>query len=101
MRLKFDPFDGRKWSTRDVTDEETGKTVGYIRSNGTGFTNFGGIEVSLFDEKYRTVVNSYKECCGFVTGVQCVLNRMTSADDGRAALEPELWELKRAQRHSA
>jgi hypothetical protein len=53
--------------------------VGFIRSNGTGFTNSGGIEISLFDDKYRTVVNSYNECWGFVRGVQAVLNHMTAA----------------------
>jgi hypothetical protein len=78
MRLKFDFFDGRKWCTRDVIDEETGKVVGYIRSNGTGFENYGGIDIELFDGKYLKVANSYKECFGFVMGVQAVLNHLTT-----------------------
>jgi len=86
MRLKFDPFDGRKWNTRDIIDEDTGKHVGHIRSNGVGFTNYGGIEISLFDDKYRTTVSSYKECCGFVWGVQAVLNHMTAATDHTAKM---------------
>jgi hypothetical protein len=84
MRLKFDPFDGRSWNFRDIIDEDTGKMVGHIRSNGVGFTNIGGIEISLFDDKYRTTVSTYKECRGFVAGVQSVLNHMTAATDHRA-----------------
>jgi hypothetical protein len=81
MRLKFEPFDGRRWNARDIIDEDTGKKVGHIRSNGVGFTNYGGIDISLFDDKYQTTVSSYKECCGFVLGVQAVLRHMTSATD--------------------
>ena len=77
MRLKFEPFDGRSHSYRDIVDEETGRTVGHIRTNGVGFGNTGGIEVSLFDGKYRTEVNRFEECWGFVRGVQTVLNHMT------------------------
>jgi hypothetical protein len=84
MRLTFDQFDGRSRSDRDVIDQDTGKKVGHIQSNGVGFENTGGIDISLFGEKYRTVVNSYKECCGFVLGVQCVLNHLTAATDTRA-----------------
>jgi hypothetical protein len=94
MRLKVPNFDGRKWGYQDIIDEESGKTVGYIRCNGTGFTNYGGIEISLFDDKYRTTVNSRSECCGFVKGVETVLNRMTSIDDGRRRLERALDEAK-------
>jgi hypothetical protein len=43
MRLKFDPFDGRKWNTRDIIDEDTGKHVGHIRSSGVGFTKAASI----------------------------------------------------------
>jgi hypothetical protein len=96
MKLNVPQFDGRKWGQKEVTDE-TGKTVGHVRCEGTGFAGSGGIEVTLFDGKYRAVVTSRPECCGFVSGVQSVLNRMTSADDGRADLENELYELRRAQ----
>jgi hypothetical protein len=101
MKLSVPNFDGRKWGHKEVIDEDTGKAAGRIRSEGTGFAGSGGIEVSLFDGKYRAVVNSRQECCGFVRGVESVLNRMTSVDDGRAALEQELWELRDAQKRTA
>ncbi len=81
MRLTFDQFDGRSHSVRDVIDADTGKKIGHIRSNGVGFENTGGIDISLFDGKYQTTVSSFKECCGFVLGVQAVLRHMTSATD--------------------
>lgn len=81
MRLTFDHFDGRSRSDRDVVDQDTGKKVGRIQSNGVGFENTGGIDISLFDGKYQTTVSSFKECCGFVLGVQAVLRHMTSATD--------------------
>lgn len=90
MRLLVPNFDGRKWSVKDIVDTDTGITVGKVRCNGTGFTNDGGIEISLFDDKYRATVSSRPECCGFVKGVEVVLNRMTSIDDGRRRLEREL-----------
>jgi hypothetical protein len=99
MHLKFDHFDGRSWNVKDVIDEDTGKQVGHIRSDGVGFGNIGGIEISLFDGKYEATVSSYKECVGFVKGVQAVLNRMISADDGRRQLEHQLNKLKE-ERHS-
>ena len=79
MRLRFDPFDGRSHNVIDVIDEDTGKRVGHIQSNGVGFENTGGIDISLFAGKYQTMVNSYKECLGFVLGVQCVLRHLTAA----------------------
>lgn len=76
MRLKFDAFDGRSHSVRDVIDEDTGKTVGFIQTGAVGFGNSGGIAISLFDGKYKIEVNRYEECRGFVLGVQTVLNHM-------------------------
>jgi hypothetical protein len=76
MRLQFEPFDGRSSCFRDVIDVETGKTVGFIQAGGVGFGNTGGIEVSLFDGKYRTEANRFEECWGFVRSVQAVLNHM-------------------------
>lgn len=84
MRLKFEPFDGRRKNYPNIIDEDTGKVVGHIRSNGVGFTNNGGIDISLFDGKYRAKVNSYPECLGFVRGVQCVLRHMTAFTDDAA-----------------
>jgi hypothetical protein len=84
MHLRFDPFDGRSRNVREIIDEDTGKMVGHIQSRGVGFENNGGIDISLFDDKYRTTVNSYKECRGFMLGVQAVLNHMTAATDHRA-----------------
>ena len=81
MRLTFDHFDGRSRVFTDIVDEDTGKIVGHIRSNGVGFTNNGGIDIFLFDHKYQARVGSYPECLGFVRGVQCVLNHMTALAD--------------------
>jgi hypothetical protein len=78
MRLKFEPFDGRSHCFRDVIDEETGKTVGLIKTGAVGPGNVGGIEISLFDGKYRAFFNRSEECKGFILGVQAVLNHMTS-----------------------
>jgi len=95
MRLKVPYFDGRKWGYEEIIDEDTGKTVGHIRCNGTGSAGDGGIEISLFDKKYRATVNSRPECYGFVKGVEAVLNRITSIDDGRHKLERQLYEAKK------
>ena len=95
MRLKVPYFDGRKWGYEEIIDEDTGKTVGHIRCNGTGVADDGGIEISLFDKKYRATFNSRAECYGFVKGVEAVLNRITSVDDGRHKLERQLYEAKK------
>jgi hypothetical protein len=76
MRLTFKRFDGRRKCYRSVIDEVTGQQVGSIQSDGVGFAGYGGIDISLFDGKYRTTVNRYEECWGFVQGVQAVLNHM-------------------------
>jgi len=76
MQLEFKAFDGRSHGMRDVTDSLTGKTVGFIQSFAVGFGNSGGIEVSLFDGKYRTEVKTQGEVRGFIQGVQAVLNHM-------------------------
>jgi hypothetical protein len=81
MRLTFNQFDGRGRNFREVIDQDTGKKVGHIQSNGVGFENYGGIDISLFDGKYKITVSSFKECCGFVSGVQAVLRHMTSATE--------------------
>jgi len=90
MRLKFKAFDGRSSKWVPVIDSDTGKEVGYIKSNGTGMYSGGGIDISLFDGKYRTTVTRYEAVLGFVMGVESVLNRMTSIDDGHCRPEPEL-----------
>lgn len=83
MQLTFERFDARRRNFIDIFDEHTGQRVGRIRSNGTGFTNFGGIEISLFDDKYTGSVSTYQECWGFVRGVQSVLRHLTAVkDDG-------------------
>jgi hypothetical protein len=79
MRLTFEPFDGRSWNVKSVIDQDTGREVGFIHSNGSG--NGGGIFVSLFDNKYATTVHHYEECRGFVKGVEAVLDHMVSAKD--------------------
>lgn len=84
MRLRFDHFDGRGWHSREVIDEDTGETVGFIQSNGVGFGNSGGIDISLFAGKYRASVNKYDECRGFILGVQSVLNHMVAIPKPKA-----------------
>ena len=76
MRLKFEPFNGRHPNYRPIIDE-TGKRVGSIQSNGSGID---GIQISLFDGKYRTRVNRCETAVGFVLGVQSVLNHMAYID---------------------
>ena len=78
MRLTFEKFDGRRLASSEIIDEDTGKTVGWIQSGGTGTYRSGGIWVHLFGEKYTAVCNTHDECLGFVRGVQAVLNEMTS-----------------------
>jgi hypothetical protein len=88
MRLTFKFFDGRKRCCRDIIDEETGKEVGHIMSNGVGFNNYGGIDITLFGGKYRYTAERYDECWGFVKGVETVLNHVISTDR-RAVQAPE------------
>jgi hypothetical protein len=86
MRLTFEPFDGRRWNHRPIIDQDTGKEVGYLRSEGTGFEGFGGIHVSLFDGRYKRTLHRFEECSGFVWGVEAVLNHMI-ADRPAQALD--------------
>jgi hypothetical protein len=74
MRLTFKKFDGRQSSFRTIIDEDNGEEVGHIKADGS--FEGGGIEVSLFDDRYRITVNRYEECWGFVKGVEAVLNRI-------------------------
>jgi hypothetical protein len=92
MHLKFKVFDGRSSKWVPVIDSDTGKQVGYISSKGTGKYLGGGIDISLFNGKYRTTVTRYEAVLGFVRGVETVLNRMTSIDDGQ--VEPTLQPVK-------
>jgi hypothetical protein len=92
MHLKFKVFDGRSSKWIPVIDSDTGKEVGYIKSNGTGMYSGGGIDISLFNGKYRTTVTRYEAVLGFVMGVESVLNRMTSIDDGQ--VEPASHPVK-------
>jgi len=83
MRLKFERFDGRRESTRSVIEESTGKEVGYIRSNGVGFSGGGtraegGIEIYLFGGRYQQTVETSDQCWGYIKGVEAVLDHMTS-----------------------
>lgn len=78
MRLTFDWFDARRLNFKDIIDQDTGETIGHIRSNGTGFDHIGGIDISMFDDKYRITVNRCDECWAFIKGVETVLNHMTA-----------------------
>lgn len=84
MQLTFEHFDARRQNFIHIFDEETGKRVGHIHSNGTGFTNFGGIEITLFDGKYTGTVSTYRECWAFVRGVQSVLRHLTGVQTNDA-----------------
>ena len=66
MQLTFEKFDGRRMSYKTIIDEDTGENVRRIRADGS--FEGGGIEVSLFDDRYRITVNRYEECWGFVKG---------------------------------
>ena len=76
MRLTFPAFDGRSFNLLEIIDEDTGQQVGRIESNGVGPGRFGGINVSLFDDKYRCSFNHRDECYGFVKGVEAALRHM-------------------------
>jgi hypothetical protein len=97
MQLNFKPFDGRSWNQINVLDEDSNRIVGTIKSKSSMLP---GIRISLFDKKYEATVDNYYECLGFVRGVQTVLNRMTSVDDGRRALERQLDKAKEEQSSS-
>jgi hypothetical protein len=91
MRLTSEHFDGRHEKYIDIVDQDTGKTVGHIRSHGSGFNRYGGMDIWLFGGKYTTSLNPYEGDCqrfarGFVEGVEAVLNHMTSTTrrDGQA-----------------
>ena len=86
MRLIFEPFDGRRPNYRPVIDEDTSKQVGSIHSHTTGTDCFGGIDITLFDGKFRARVNRYEAAVGFVLGIETVLNHMTSHKDRRNAV---------------
>ena len=90
MDLTFKPFDGRKTNVVEVIDQTSNQVVGQIYSN----WNSQGIEVTLFDRKYERTVGTYEECFGFIKGVECVLRRVTSVDDGRKRLEHRIDDLK-------
>jgi hypothetical protein len=90
MNLTFKKFDGRVVDHVDVIDEDTGRKVGYIQSEGVGFEKIGGISISLFGGKYSARVNRYDECKGFVRGVETVLIKaaeLLSLPEKRAASE--------------
>jgi hypothetical protein len=73
MDLSFTHFDGRSWNIIDVIDKDTGRVVGFLRPRSSSLS---GIEISLFEDKYRAVVGTSDECLGFVRGVQAVLNHI-------------------------
>jgi hypothetical protein len=93
MKLNFNWFDGRSFNDLDVVDEDTDQVVGWIASG-----RQSGIHIYLFDGKYKKVVSTYKECRGFVDGVQEVLDHMTAtavkADSAKQA-SPSVATIKR------
>jgi hypothetical protein len=84
MRFKLEHFDNHPDYLR-VIDEDTDKEIGIIYTGENGMDLSGGIDISLFDGKYRTRVKRYETAVGFVLGVQSVLNHMTSCVDPQSA----------------
>jgi hypothetical protein len=76
MRLTFERFYARRSNCVSIIDQDTGQEVGFIQTAGVGLYNRGGIDVSLFDDKYTITVHRFEECWGFVMGVQTVLKHM-------------------------
>jgi len=89
MKLTFEVFDGRRCNHVDVFDQDSNEIVGYIQSEGVGFGNSGGIQISLFDGKYQAWLNRYDECRGFVKGVEVVLKQMTRIKNPRYRATPK------------
>jgi hypothetical protein len=81
LTFDFDGLDGRRMNCLDVIDQDTGKIVGHIMSEGNGRYSSGGIKISLFDGKYSITVDNREKCWGFVKGVEAVLNHMTEVQE--------------------
>jgi hypothetical protein len=97
MRLTFEGHDGRhQHGHSSIIDQDTGNVVGY-----TSVDHGSGRFISLFDGKYEATLPDEAQCRGFMKGVIAVIKRMSSIDDGRAELEHELFELKRAHKQKA
>jgi hypothetical protein len=76
MSLTFEKFDGRGRAHVAIVDKDTGKEVGLICSLGAG----RGINVHLFGHRYEATVSTYQECCGFVRGVEAVLDHIVDLE---------------------
>jgi hypothetical protein len=74
MELEFRAFDGEQPSFLPIINKDTGEQVGEIYCQGS--VEGGGINVSIFNGKYRGTVNTYEECVGFVKGVETVLTHI-------------------------
>lgn len=70
-------FDARSYNDRSVFDVDAdNRVIGFIA---TGRQNIG-IHISLFDGRYKATVSTYDECCGFVEGVESVLNHLLGGE---------------------
>ena len=97
MRPFFEQRDARhQLGYSDIIDQDTGNVIGHVRID-----HGSGRFISLFDGKYEAMLPDEPQCRGFIKGVLAVIHRMSSIDDGRAELERELLELRRAQKRSA
>ncbi|RTE92833.1 hypothetical protein [Bradyrhizobium sp. LVM 105] len=77
MKLVFKWFDARSYNDREVFDAAANnKVVGFIA---TGRQDIG-IHISLFDGNYKIRTSTYDECCGFVEGVESVLNHLLGVE---------------------
>ena len=61
------------WDT-DVIDEDTGETVGFVRSERSPASRY----ISLFGGKYDGIFQTPEQCSAFAKGVEAVLNHMAS-----------------------
>ena len=60
--------------TTDVTDEDTGNTVGFTTASRSPIKR----EIKLFGEKYTGEFITPEECYAFAKGVESVINHITS-----------------------
>ena len=99
MRLTFEWFDGRSFNQVSVIDEDTGKEVGHIQSDGVGPDRSGGIGVNLFNGKYVISVRKYDQCWGFVKGVEAVLQKVSALTEITVNAGAKMYWLAGAKIH--
>ena len=74
MRLAVLYLDAPGRHIANIIDQDTNKTVGYIRSGSS--VSAGSKYIFLLDGNYTARCASQDECLGFIKGVEAVLNHM-------------------------